>query len=45
MSEKAKLAKLDEINAIKDKIEKAKAIILVDYKGLTVEKKSEAKRS
>lgn len=38
MSEKAKLAKLDEINAIKDKIEKAKAIILVDYKGLTVEK-------
>lgn len=37
MSEVIRHHKSDEIEAIKEKIQKAKAVILVDYKGLTVE--------
>lgn len=37
MSENIRHHKADEIEAIKEKIQASKAVILVDYKGLTVE--------
>ena len=39
MSEKisaARLAKQEEVAAIKDKLQRAKSVVLVNYKGLTV---------